>query len=53
MKVHLQLPSSSGSMPVQFSGRREVSKDGLDCVAIFDGTRFRLEVLQASVKGLR
>lgn len=36
-----------------FTGRYEPSRDGLDCVAIFDGTSFRLELLGASVKNLR
>ena len=36
-----------------FSGKYEPSRDGLDCVAIFDGTSFRLELLGASIKNLR
>ncbi|GAB4814403.1 hypothetical protein N2152v2_001449 [Parachlorella kessleri] len=51
-QVSLQLPSTAGA-PLHFAGRQEPSKDGLDCVAIFDGTQFRLEVLHASIKGLR
>lgn len=36
-----------------FAGKYEPSKDGLDCIAIFDGTGFRLELLSATVKHLR
>ncbi|PSC69888.1 helicase and polymerase-containing TEBICHI [Micractinium conductrix] len=46
-KVSLQMEEAS------FSGKYEPSRDGLDCVAIFDGTSFRLELLGASIKNLR
>ena len=37
-----------------FTGKWEPAKgDGLDAVAIFDGTSFRLELLGASVKSLK
>ena len=36
-----------------FTGKYEPSRDGLDCVAVFDGTSFRLELLGATVKNLR
>ncbi len=36
-----------------FAGKYEPSKDGLDCIAIFDGTSLRLELLGATVKNLR
>lgn len=37
-----------------FAGKFEPARgDGLDCVAVFDGTSFRLELLGATVKSLR
>jgi hypothetical protein len=36
-----------------FVGRYESSRDGLDCVAIFDGQTWRLELLDGLVKGLK
>ena len=36
-----------------FAGKYEPSRDGLDCVALFDGASFRLELLGAAVKNLR
>lgn len=38
---------------MSFSGRHEHSRDGLDCVAIFDGVSWRLELVQSQVKGLK
>ena len=50
----VRLPSSaSGAAPLAFAGKHEPSRDGLDCVAIFDGEGFRLEVLGAAVKNLK
>lgn len=50
----MRLPSSAaGAALLAFSGKHEPSRDGLDCVAIFDGEGFRLEVLGASVKNLK
>ena len=38
---------------MSFSGRHEHSRDGLDCVAIFDGVSWRLVLVQSQVKGLK
>ncbi len=37
-------------MDVHFTGSTEHAKDELDCVAVFDGTSFRLELLSGQVK---
>jgi hypothetical protein len=47
LQVSLQMGEAA------FSGKYEPSRDGLDCVAIFDGSSFRLELLGAAVKSLR
>ncbi|KAK9815606.1 hypothetical protein WJX72_006660 [[Myrmecia] bisecta] len=53
-KVALQLPPSSTSQgPLQFQGRHESSRDGLDAVAVFDGTSWNLELVGTLVKNLR
>lgn len=54
VQAELSLPDAAmedGDMA--FSGRYERSRDGLDCVAIFDGATWRLELLDGLVKGLR
>lgn len=45
--ITLQLPNCTAG---NFEGPLEPSRDGLDCVAIFDGTQFRIEVLDATIK---
>lgn len=45
--VTVQLPNCTAG---DFEGPLEPSRDGLDCVAIFDGTCFRIEVLDATIK---
>ena len=43
------LNKSAGNGDLGFTGHSE-TYDGLDCVAIFDGTRWRLELLKGSLK---
>lgn len=45
--VTVQLPNCTAG---DFEGPLETSRDGLDCVAIFDGTHFRIEVFDATIK---
>uniref|UniRef100_A0A1D1ZWJ2 Transcription elongation factor Eaf N-terminal domain-containing protein n=1 Tax=Auxenochlorella protothecoides TaxID=3075 RepID=A0A1D1ZWJ2_AUXPR len=53
-RASFQRPSSVEGCPsLQFHGKYEPSKDGMDCVAIYDGQGFRLELVQAAVKNLR
>lgn len=44
MSVHLP-NNNNGDLDVLLSGKFEPSRDELDCIAVFDGTGFRLEVL--------
>ena len=60
---HITPPHTHNPIPLQvllqmgetaFAGRYEPCRDdGLDCVAVFDGTTFRLERLGAVAKNLR
>ncbi len=45
VQVSMHLLESNG----QFTGKLEPCQGDLDCVAIFDGTSWRLEVLSASI----
>ncbi len=46
-QVSLHLPSSNA----QFMGKLEPAKaDNLDCVAVFDGKGWRLELLSATIR---
>lgn len=47
------LPLEGGQEPLVFHGTYEASKDDLDCVAIFDGHHWRLELLPGVVNHLR
>lgn len=50
-QVSVQLPNSStGAVDLGFQGKFEPSRDDLDCVAVFDGTTFHLELMSGSVK---
>ncbi|CAL8465585.1 g5121 [Coccomyxa elongata] len=50
----VNLPDTSyPGADMSFSGRHEHSRDGLDCVAIFDGVSWRLELVRSQVKGLK
>ena len=50
----MQIPNTQvGAAPMTFRGQFEPSKDDCDCVAIFDGTSFRLERAAGQVKSLR
>ena len=50
----MNLPDTSfPEADMSFSGRHEHSRDGLDCVAIFDGVSWRLELVQSQAKGLK
>lgn len=52
--LHVAAPQVSLQMgEAAFAGKYEPSRDGLDCIAIFDGTSLRLELLGATVKNLR
>lgn len=54
MQVLLQLPStSSATSHLDFVGTYEPSKDGLDCLASFDGNCWRLELVSASARNLK
>jgi hypothetical protein len=50
LQVAICLPNEAGDMDVHFTGSTEHAKDELDCVAVFDGTSFRLELLSGQVK---
>ncbi len=53
-QVVVNLPDAAAQgTDMSFSGRHEHSRDGLDCVAIFDGVSWRLELVQGLVKGLK
>ena len=53
-QVVVQLPDSTcEGADVAFSGRYESSRDNLDCVALFDGTSWRVELVQGLVKTLK
>lgn len=50
----MNLPDAAAQgADMSFSGRQEQSRDQLDCVAIFDGVSWRLELVQGLVKGLK
>jgi hypothetical protein len=50
----VQLPDTTNEgADVAFAGRYESSRDGLDCVAIFDGSSWRLELVQGLVRTLK
>ena len=50
MQASAELPHSSPGAPaLQFRGTYEPLKDGCDCIASFDGTQWRLEVLTLTV----
>ena len=54
MQVIVQLPDCTNEgADVAFAGRYESSRDGLDCVAIFDGSSWRLELVQGLVRTLK
>lgn len=55
MQVTIQLPNSKDeAVPHTFTnGEYRTQKDGLDVVALFDGTSFRLEQLAAAITGLK
>ena len=54
LQVHLRLPNSaSQAADMDFTGGFEASKDGLDCVAAFDGTSWHLELVSAVGRNLR
>lgn len=42
-----------GAMPVEFRGQHEASRDELDCIAVFDGSTFTIELVTGQVKNLR
>ena len=53
-QVTFQIPSAdAGVAPMTFKGQYEAAKDELDCVAIFDGSSFKLERTDGHVKNLR
>ena len=53
-QVFLQLPnSSSQAVDMDFTGVYELSKDGLDCLASFDGTSWYLDVVGAVARNVR
>lgn len=53
-KVLLQLPnSSSQACDLDFTGVYEPSKDGLDCVACFDGSTWHLQLVGAVARNVR
>ncbi len=50
----MQLPDAANpSADIAFSGRYEATRDDLDCVAVFDGREWRLELVQGLVKTLK
>lgn len=54
LQVVVQLPdAASPSADITFSGRYEATRDDLDCVAVFDGSEWRLELVQGLVKTLK
>ncbi|KAK9793447.1 hypothetical protein WJX73_007141 [Symbiochloris irregularis] len=53
-QVLLQLPqTSSATSHLDFVGTYEPSRDGLDCLASFDGTCWRLELVTATARNLK
>ena len=48
-QVSVYLPNHTGELDVHLSGKYEACKDGLDCVAIFDGSSFSLELLHGHI----
>ena len=50
VQATLMLPNTNtGMADLEFRGSFEPSKDGLDAVALFDGTCWRLELIDAAL----
>lgn len=45
VQATVTLPNAADGPPVEFTGKYEDNKDGLECVAIFDGSSFRIELV--------
>lgn len=54
LQMTVNLPyAAAQAADMSFNGRYEQSRDGLDCVAIFDGSTWRLELVQGLAKNMR
>lgn len=53
-QVTLQVPNAVGGQPaITFEGKWAPAQEGVDCIAVFDGVKWRIERLQGVVTNLR
>lgn len=54
LQVSLQIPNVAEGMPgLGFEGQWAPTQEGLDCVALFDGKSWRLELLSGMATNIR